>query len=375
MIIAINIRVLSDDFPGEYKSFIFEIIKCLSDKNRDHQFLFITDKKGIIDYPFGFNVQWIATGASSQRPILWKYWLNVPLRTVLKKYKADVFVSFDTASLSVQVPQCIVLQNVFPAETTFLKKSHRKFYQNFEAKFLDKATCIAVTSAFQKKKIIDRYKTTASKIDVVFGGADEQFVPALPDENGSIKHRYTDGKEFFLHTGSIHPSKNIITLLKAFSVFKKRQQTNMKLVLAGTISKNYQSFKEVLTSYKYKNDVVLLENAGVNELVKITGSALCVINPSQQQGFMSSIIEAMRCDVPVLMDENSSMKEIVQEAALYFDANNFKDIADKMMLIYKDEKLQQRLVQKSKPVSEKYSWDITAGLLWKSILKTAEKNR
>jgi glycosyltransferase involved in cell wall biosynthesis len=34
-----------------------------------------------------------------------------------------------------------------------------------------------------------------------------------------------------VYAGAIHPRKNLMNLLKAFSIFKKRQQTNMKLML------------------------------------------------------------------------------------------------------------------------------------------------
>jgi glycosyltransferase involved in cell wall biosynthesis len=50
--------------------------------------------------------------------------------------------------------------------------------------------------------------------------------------------------------------------------------------------------------------------------------------------------------VPVLTSQNTSMQEVAGEAGLYFDANNYVDIAEKMMLIYKDESLRNRLIEK-----------------------------
>ena len=42
---------------------------------------------------------------------------------------------------------------------------------------------------------------------------------------------------------------------------------------------------------------------------------------------------------------------------------------DKMMLIYKDEKLRKELIEKGKIIAARYSWQRTAELLWQSILK------
>ena len=40
------------------------------------------------------------------------------------------------------------------------------------------------------------------------------------------------------------------------------------------------------------------------------------------------------------------------------------DIADKMMLLYKDENLRKEMIQKGKQVIKEYNWDNTAALLW-----------
>jgi hypothetical protein len=40
-----------------------------------------------------------------------------------------------------------------------------------------------------------------------------------------------------------------------------------------------------------------------------------------------------------------------------------------MMLLYKDESLRNRLVEKGKTVVEKYNWDKTADALWQCIQK------
>ena len=64
------------------------------------------------------------------------------------------------------------------------------------------------------------------------------------------------------------------------------------------------------------------------------------------------------------------MQEIAEDGALYADANNPQDIAEKMMLIYKDENLRNSLVAKGKTIAAHYSWQRTAELLWQSIQKT-----
>lgn len=241
--------------------------------------------------------------------------------------------------------------------------------------FLRKARCIATVSAYSKKDIILQYKTPAAKIDIVYNGVKEIFQPLEEEVKVATKNKYTEGKEYFVYAGSIHPRKNLIKLLKAFSGFKKRQQTNMKLVLAGRLAWKYESFKENLKSYKYRNDVIMTGYAEQKELVNIIGSAYGMVYPSLFEGFGVPVLEAMQCNVPVITSVDSAMQEIVKDAALFADPENSADIAEKMMLLYKDEKLRRELIEKGRKVVSKYDWDKTAALLWQTILKTADKNR
>jgi glycosyltransferase involved in cell wall biosynthesis len=187
-----------------------------------------------------------------------------------------------------------------------------------------------------------------------------------------VKNKHTNGKEFFLYTGAIHPRKNLINLLKAFSVFKKRLQSNMKLVLAGRLAWKYDSFLEDLKHYKYRDDVVMTGYITENDLVDLTASAYAMVYPSLLEGFGVPVLEAMQSAVPVITSSSSAMQEIAQEAALYADPNDINDIAEKMMLIYKDENLRNELIKKGNEQVKTYCWQKTSEKLWDSILKTIQ---
>ena len=205
---------------------------------------------------------------------------------------------------------------------------------------------------------------------MVYSGVKEIFHPLSIEEKESVKNKYTDGKPYFIYTGSVHPRKNLVNLLKAFSVFKKRQQSNYKLVLAGRLAWKYESFIQDLENYKYRDDVILTGYLDENKLAAVMGAAYAMVYPSLWEGFGVPPLEAMQCDVPVITSSNSAMQEINKEAALYADPENYQDIADKMMLLYKDEKLCIEKISKGREIVQQYSWDKTADLLWKIILKT-----
>lgn len=145
----------------------------------------------------------------------------------------------------------------------------------------------------------------------------------------------------------------------------------MKLVLAGRLAWKNEEFWKLIKTYKYRDDVVITDYLEEKELVLLMGSAYALVYPSMFEGFGVPVIEAMKSEVPVLTSENSSMQEIGENAALYFNAQDHTDIADKMMLIYKDETLRKDLIEKGRAQVLKYQWNNAAEIFWQSILKTA----
>jgi glycosyltransferase involved in cell wall biosynthesis len=191
-------------------------------------------------------------------------------------------------------------------------------------------------------------------------------------EKHDVKNVYTDGKEYFVYAGAIHPRKNLKNLLKAFSIFKRKQSSNWKLVLTGRLAWKNKNFVESLKTYKYREDVILTGYIEEEELVKIMGSAYALVYPSLWEGFGVPVLEAIHCNVPVITSENSAMQEIAGEAALYANPADHNDIAEKMMLLYKDENLRNQLIKKGETIKGQYSWNKSAELLWNIIMKAAQ---
>jgi len=371
MIIAVNTRFLLPGYLEGYGYFIRETFSRITQQHPEHVFILIFDRPYSDQFIFGENVKAVVTGPPARHPLLWKWWYDIKVPAVLKKYKADVFVSCDGfCSLRTKVPQCLVVHDLaFLHHPSFIKKTHLRFYKKYTPRFLNKAKSIATVSAFSKTDIVEQYKIDAKKIEVVFSAGKIRFTPLPAEERQQVKEKYTQGKEYFVYTGAIHPRKNLMNLLKAFSVFKKKQHSNIKLVLVGRLAWKYESFVANLQTYKYREDVIMTGYLPEEELVKITASAYGMVYPSLFEGFGVPVLEAMQCNVPVITSIGSSMQQIAGEAALFADPGDYNAIAEKMILLYKDENLRKELIVKGQAVASNYSWDKTAALLWDCIMK------
>ena len=200
MRIAINTRFLLPDYLEGYGYFALESLKYIINTYPGHQFIFIFDRPYDQRFIFSSNIIPVVAGPPARHPLLWKYWYDVRIPTILKKYKAEIFVSPDgICSLATKIPQCIIVHDLaFLHYPSHYKTSHQLFFKKYIPKFLQKAKSIVTVSEFSKHDIIDWYKIDPQKITVVYNAAKEIFHPVTMNVAETIRKKYTDGKEYFL---------------------------------------------------------------------------------------------------------------------------------------------------------------------------------
>jgi glycosyltransferase involved in cell wall biosynthesis len=371
MIIAINTRFLLSNYLEGYGNFIYELFTRLALQQSQHQFIFILDRPFEGDLSLPANVSTVVISPKARHPLLWHYWYNVKVSTLLKKVKADVFISPDGfCSLTTKIPQITVIHDLaFLQYPKAIKKSHLWYYKRYTPKFIAKSKAIVAVSNYTKQDIVGTYKISNEKITVIYNAANALFKPLDWKLQEVVKEQYTNGKEYFVCVTSIHPRKNVMNLLKAFSIFKKWQKCNMKLVLVGRLAWKNNAFEKLLATYKYKEDVVLLGHQPNYKVAPIIGAAYCAVYPSLFEGFGVPIIEAMQCHIPVITSNNSGMLEAGGDAALYANPQDIEDIAGQMQKIYKDETLRSQLIEKGKQHVQSFNWEQSAREMWHIVEK------
>lgn len=368
MRIAFDARFLESNKMPEARDFTNEVFGRIAKQHPEHHFIFFVDS--VLTKPAGLpeNVTVITIKQKLVNAVMYKWWYDVRLAIALSKYKADLFVgSYGLISLRTSLPQILIVRDL-----SFLHKSYyspynsHTFYRRFTHFFIKKAKAIVTLSDFIKEELINRYKP-ASAIQAIGSGVDDFYKPVEWEERESIKQQFAEGCEYFVFTGGLHPRANFLNALKAFSIFKKWQKSNMKLVVAGKFTDSLDKDLEKLHSYKYRNDVIIKRDASNEQMASIIAASYAMIFPSFYEGFATPVLAAIRCEVPVITSSNSSMSEIAADAALYADPYKPQEIAEQMKLIFKDEQLRNKLIEASKQRSELFSWNKTAALLWQVI--------
>jgi glycosyltransferase involved in cell wall biosynthesis len=341
----------------------------------EHEFIFFFDRPYDKSFIFAPNVTPVVVHPQARHAVLFYTWFEWSIPAMLRKYKADLFLSTDgLCSLSTKVPTCLVIHDLaFEHYPEHLKLSHRLYLQHWSPKFARKASRIVTVSEFSKNDISERYKIFPDKIDVTYNGAHNAYKPLSWDEREAVKAEYTGGTEYFVFAGALHPRKNVVTLLEAFIKFKKRHRSPIKLVIVGRMAWKFKELAALKETMPFKEDVVWAGYLNVKDLSKVIGAAYALVYPSLFEGFGIPILEALKCGVPGVVSNTSSMPEVAGDAALLVDPTDVADIADKMGMIYKDEVLRNRLVQNAFVQAAKFDWDHSAEQLWESMMNCVKK--
>lgn len=351
--------------------FTYETLKRITQQHPEHEFIFLFDRKFDQEFIFSDNITPIIVYPQARHPFLFYLWFEHSIPKILKKVKPDLFLSPDGyLSLSTDIKSLPVIHDLnfehYPKDMPWL---YSKYYRYFFPKFAKKATRIATVSNFSKQDIINLYGIVQDKIDVVYDGVNEIYKPISESEKKITLKKYTNGNPYFVFVSSLHPRKNISNLFKSFELLKKDGYPEIKLLVVGAKKWWTANTKNIYQQMKYKDDVIFCGRLLPAELNKVICSALAMTYVSYFEGFGIPILEAFRCNTPVITSNTSSMPEVANDAALLIDPFSPSSICNAMKQIINDSSVREKLILKGQIREKQFSWQKTADKLWNSIEK------
>lgn len=325
MRIGVNASPMSLDTAADTGNIVTTLLMELCRVHPEHTFIFFFNSNppplefpanvSVIILPLKGNKRW-------QRYL----WLEWKLPRALKAQKVELFLGMDgTLPLRSKIPANLFIQDMEVEHIT---------------KYIQRAKRVLVLSDAAKEAA----KAFTPDPQLVSPGIYPGYKPLEWDEREDVKREFAGGVEYFITIGSLHPRNNVLPLLKAFSALKRRLHSNMKLVLAGAGTAAGADIAASLASYKYRNDVVWLQESDSETLSRLIAGSYALIYTPRFEGMALPVYAALQCQVPVIALDGQAAREAGGDAVLYTDPENLEDLADKMCLLYKDEQLRSRLL-------------------------------
>lgn len=338
----------------------------------EHDFYFFFDRPFDKEFIFSVNVKPIIVSPPARHPLLFIIWFEWSLRNAFKKYKIDVFLSFDGfLSLSSKLPQVLIVHDLaYLHLPQYLSFKNRKYYQYFMPKFLKRANKLIAVSEFVKDDILDQFPDLNTKgISVAYNALPSHF-----NNEPSIKNSYLD-HPYFIVPGSIHPRKNTLNILQAFKAFINETKLNFKIVFVGKFmwqpSEDLHCFWKEMAVDKL---LIHIEDAEDQDMVNWISYANALIYVSIFEGFGIPVLEGFECKVPVICSNNTSMTEVAADAAYKVDPLNVDAIKNAMLNIISDVQLRNDLIEKGTKRVKDFDWNTSMNIIYSKIEEAVQKN-
>lgn len=224
-------------------------------------------------------------------------------------------------------------------------------------------------SDYSKNLFENKYYFNSLKQYLIECGKDDFFKPSVKDiQKKNYFNKFSS--EDLLYVSHIFPYKNILRLINAFDLYKRKNQNKSKLYIVGKImdSSYFELLQKKIKLIGITNDVIFTGPASKEELKHIYSKCKLFIFPSLCESSGYTLIEAMSCGAAILASNKTAIPFTCKNAAEYFNASDENDLFLKMdFLISKDDKLKKMRKISIKRASEMINYSQATNIFLKIV--------
>lgn len=244
---------------------------------------------------------------------------------------------------------------LIPGYTSALKRLYFKWIATLNAR---RARAVIAVSENTREIVSEYLGVPSEKIMVVYNGVAEQYrviEDSILINRACEKYGLPPG--FVLFVGNHKPHKNLERLLEAYSNVDAGLQEKHPLVLAGKGSDAEDTaLRAKIAQLGLMDNVRLVGFVSNEDLPLLYNAAIAFVFPSIYEGFGLPVVEAMRCGVPVITSDTSSLKEIGQPAARMVDPYNVDDLSAALMQVLSDPALRGEMRYSGLKWASTFTW-------------------
>lgn len=292
-------------------------------------------------------------------------WEQYTLPKAVKELNLDMLhCTSNTAPIRCKTPLILTLHDIIFLEPR--DKSNKSLYQNMGwfyrrfvvPKILKKCKCIITVSNFEKNNIVSKLNIPEERITMIYNGYNEWFKPT--QDLDQVYKKYIDDLGYFFFLGNTDPKKNTERTLIAYSQYLDKSDVKRKLLMAD-LNKDYlEDIIERNHIENIKNNIVMPGYIVNSDLPFIYNGAFAFLYTSLRESFGIPLLEAMACGTPVITSNTSSMPEIGGKDAIMVNPESPEEIAEKMLLLEKDDQFYKKQEEYGVIRAQLFSWRLTA---------------
>jgi glycosyltransferase involved in cell wall biosynthesis len=249
--------------------------------------------------------------------------------------------------------------------TTSLKEKIKRYTMDMLTRgaFRRAKKVISVSDA-TKYDLVRFFGVSFEKIQTIYQGFEHIQIKA-----GTPIREITE--PFFLFIGTIKERKNVLSVIRAFALYKKRNEDKQMLVIVGKQNKNnpyVQSLYEEIRKHSLDKSVIFTNHISDAERTYVYAHADALVFPSLLEGFGIPVLEAMSARVPVITSNTGALAEVAGDAALLVDPRDVEDISAAMETLVKNRELRDQYIKKGIERIRLFDWSNTARAIERLVI-------
>ena len=322
------------------KTYIEELVQGINKYGReDVEYIFSHDIEKLKNKQFFINSKFRLVRWFFQLRYL--FWKQIILPIKLLYNSSDILICPDYVAPIFSPSRKIVVihDNLFWKYPTNYPKVWRRYFIKLINLGLYKNAEIVTTSSYSKLGLKNIFNN--KKITYIYQSSERVY---YYDKINKLKN-------YILHIGTFEKRKDLLTLVKAFKLFKDDTNSNLKLVLAGSKYINgdkevYKTIKKYVKKNNLLSSVIMPGYINKQQALYYYNNAFTYVFPSVDEGFGIPLIEAMRAKVPVICSDIEIFKEIGNDSVIYFKKKDENDLNKKLNKVFKNNSLINKIVNK-----------------------------
>lgn len=230
---------------------------------------------------------------------------------------------------------------------------------------LRRAAAVVADSRATQQDLARLLGVDAARVAVVYPGVSPRFRPLPREEIEPARRRLGLPERFVLFVSTLEPRKNLVRLIEAFARLETGDSSaqagaapmsSLKLVIAGRRGWLYDEIFATIARLNLGDRVHILDFVDDNDLPSLYNLAWAFAYPSIYEGFGLPALEALACGTPVVTADNSSLPEVVGDAAVLVSADDISSIASGLARAVADEPLRERLRAAGPERARSFTW-------------------
>lgn len=220
------------------------------------------------------------------------------------------------------------------------------------------STAIVTVSENSKKDIVDSFQIEPELINVIYHGIDHDvFKPLVTEREIDLARlillqKYKIKGDYVLFLGNVEPRKNLESVLAAIK--SPKWPRDLKLVVVGRFAWGNRS---VITEMAYDSRIVYLGFIPIEDVIRLLGTAKCLVFPSLYEGWGFPVLEALAVGCTVISSRKGALMESTQGNALYLeDPKSPEEIVNQVLYVIENPPTLALIRKSGLDFAKKFTW-------------------